>query len=264
MARLTKDSVKRASKANGPGVSTGQPSLSVSIGFRLPGWEQLPTSAPEGSAERQIWDDFGTKIYNLCLSEDRGFSGIITLDVSVPSAPAGFPEDFALQAASAVMVESAKAPGWETYRPHVLFERAFDEYGAVRIVGRFTPYDITVAQGGGSRHSDGQETIADAGLSLHEESSLLSSHSHHPDALTQRIEAVFAGVSQAGSVAALLEQLGVVNHEFRKYLAHRLAPVLNTHISQMPQETLDDKKAICDFVEKALEPLGLAVKVPNT
>src|SRR5262249_48590856 len=61
-----------------------------------------------------------------------------------------------------------------------------------------------------------------------------------------------------------VQHLVELNHEFREQIAARLGPSLNARIQAMPQETIEQKKAICDFVERTLEPFGLAVKVPNT
>lgn len=55
-----------------------------------------------------------------------------------------------------------------------------------------------------------------------------------------------------------------LNSLVRQMTAEQLTPALNREIQGMPQDTLEQKKAICEFVEKALEPLGLALKVPNT
>ena len=60
------------------------------------------------------------------------------------------------------------------------------------------------------------------------------------------------------------EQLAGMSHEFREKLAAELGPVLNRTIQTMEQGTLEEKKAICDFVNGELEPLGLAVQCPNT
>jgi hypothetical protein len=77
------------------------------------------------------------------------------------------------------------------------------------------------------------------------------------DAINRLIPSLPDYDQQAEAVAAF-------NSAARRVIAARLEPGLNAKIQAMPQETLDQKKAICDFVEKTLEPLGLAVKVPNT
>lgn len=53
-------------------------------------------------------------------------------------------------------------------------------------------------------------------------------------------------------------------HQFRQTLANSLAPALNARIRAMPQETLEQKKALADWVNDELEPLGLAVRDPKT
>lgn len=58
--------------------------------------------------------------------------------------------------------------------------------------------------------------------------------------------------------------LAKANHEYRQELAAQLTPALNARVQAMPQGTLDQKKAICDFVAAELEPLGLAVQCPKT
>lgn len=51
---------------------------------------------------------------------------------------------------------------------------------------------------------------------------------------------------------------------FREQIAAELAPALNAEIGTMPHETLEQKKALADWVNGQLEPLGLAVKCPKT
>jgi hypothetical protein len=53
-------------------------------------------------------------------------------------------------------------------------------------------------------------------------------------------------------------------HQQRQAWAARLTPVLNARVGEMKQGTLEEKKNICNFVNVSLEPLGLAVRCPNT
>jgi hypothetical protein len=55
-----------------------------------------------------------------------------------------------------------------------------------------------------------------------------------------------------------------LSHLLRRRIVEQLAPAMNAKIQGMPQGTLEEKKAICEFVNGELEPLGLAVKCPNT
>src|SRR5262249_4685112 len=63
-----------------------------------------------------------------------------------------------------------------------------------------------------------------------------------------------------------VEKLAGLTHEVRQGVAEELADALNERIRRpdMPHDTLEEKKAICDFVNGELEPLGLAVRCPNT
>lgn len=71
-------------------------------------------------------------------------------------------------------------------------------------------------------------------------------------------------VPKDATLLELAPMLADVSREFRQQVAERLEPALNAHIQAMPHDDLDGKKQVCEFVEKTLEPLGLAVKVPNT
>jgi hypothetical protein len=71
----------------------------------------------------------------------------------------------------------------------------------------------------------------------------------------------------SNDLPTLSSNLTQVSHEFRQQVAARLQPALNAYISDPANfdvSNLDGKKHLCEFVEKTLEPLGLAVKVPNT
>jgi hypothetical protein len=62
----------------------------------------------------------------------------------------------------------------------------------------------------------------------------------------------------------LRNELAKKNHAAREEMGRQLKEPLNAAIREMPSATLEDKKAICDFVNSELEPLGLAVRCPNT
>ena len=55
-----------------------------------------------------------------------------------------------------------------------------------------------------------------------------------------------------------------LSQDFRRQLAARLQPVLNAHIQAMPHDDLAGKKKVAEFINGELEPLGLAVRCPNT
>jgi hypothetical protein len=63
---------------------------------------------------------------------------------------------------------------------------------------------------------------------------------------------------------AIVAGLARDNHAWRQELAARLEDALNARIRGMKWDTLDDKKKICDVVNDTAEPLGLAVRCPNT
>lgn len=60
------------------------------------------------------------------------------------------------------------------------------------------------------------------------------------------------------------QQARSLTHAFRQQMAERLQPALNAHIRTMPQDDLEGKKAVAEFINGELEPLGLAVRCPNS
>jgi hypothetical protein len=78
------------------------------------------------------------------------------------------------------------------------------------------------------------------------------------------VDAVLDTVPPGVSYVTHAEAWRKVSHDFRSRLAEHVAPILNATIKRMPQDTLEDKKAICEFVNGELEPLGIAVICPNT
>lgn len=78
------------------------------------------------------------------------------------------------------------------------------------------------------------------------------------------LDALMGAVPKDATLLELAPMLADVSREFRQQVAERLEPALNAHIQAMPHDHLDGKKQVCEFVEKTLAPLGLAVKVPNT
>lgn len=75
--------------------------------------------------------------------------------------------------------------------------------------------------------------------------------------------------AQTAAVAAAdydkrAKEVRELTHDLREEIATRLQPVLNARIQEMERETLDQKKILCEFVNNELEPLGLAVRCPNT
>jgi hypothetical protein len=81
------------------------------------------------------------------------------------------------------------------------------------------------------------------------------------------LDALLEALPKSATFQELSPMLADVSREFRQQVAAQLEPALNTHIhdsARFPHDDLAGKKAICDFVETTLEPLGLAVKVPNT
>ena len=78
------------------------------------------------------------------------------------------------------------------------------------------------------------------------------------------LDAMLASLPKDATYAEQAQAARNITYEVRQRLAKQIAPALNAVIQENDRETLDEKKAICDFVNDELEPLGLAVQCPNT
>ncbi len=88
----------------------------------------------------------------------------------------------------------------------------------------------------------------------------------HPTPVTpkfEHIDALFEGLSSG--FENRVSELETLTRKFRQRTAAELEPVLNAYIREtIPHDDLDGKRRVCEFVDKTLKPLGLAVEVPNT
>ena len=84
------------------------------------------------------------------------------------------------------------------------------------------------------------------------------------DKRPEYLDALLAAVPKDAPYEETAEKLGELNHDVRQLIAAELAPPLNARIRAMPHETYEEKKALAQWVNDQLEPLGLAVKCPKT
>lgn len=78
------------------------------------------------------------------------------------------------------------------------------------------------------------------------------------------LAAILATLPKDAAYGELAPKLADLTREFRREIATILQPALNRHVQAMPQDNLDAKKKIGEFVNDELERFGLAVRCPNT